>query len=643
MKVTVVVPVFNAPVSVYRCLSALSRAVKRGSGIDRVIVVDDASSTPTAVIIDTLVRDFGFDLVRSETNQGFTFSANVALAMESRNHVLLLNSDAFIGTDTVDRLLKVAHDLPNFASLTPLTNNGTIASFPDSIHGLQLPSFGADKIDEACRQLDAPPVEAPTGVGSCMLLSRKGLDAVGTLNYEWFPRGYGEENEWCQRARKCGLTNYIVPSCFVEHTGTQSFTEDEKAVLAHDGLLKVLEAAPSYTLQVASFLRTQPLARTFADVAIALIAEGGKTSAPVEGTLHVTHNLGGGTEIAVAALIRNGPQNSIVARPRDGHNFALEFEHPHAIVPCSLQWGSIWIAQALKTLRITKVILHNLVGWDESARRVLVQAAKSARADVEVVLHDYQWLCPQIHLIDATNSYCGLPSLSDCEKCCEGGNTLGVHRAVQWRAESVELSKVVSRFVAPSRDVLERHRLLLSDAEIVEESHANFDVFRSETTNAEVVLRQSSEMTATELRILVIGSIGIHKGAGVLKRLVDSVAYVESGFNLIILGGTAFPLGRGVTDLGYYDDRNLLSSIEAVDPDVIFLPFVWPETYSFVTSAAICSGRPMVTFDIGAPAERLRRDAGRRSLLLPLELQDHPDKLLNLMGKFVASLSKMSN
>jgi hypothetical protein len=54
---------------------------------------------------------------------------------------------------------------------------------------------------------------------------------------------------------------------------------------------------------------------------------------------------------------------------------------------------------------------------------------------------------------------------------------------------------------------------------------------------------------------------------------------------------------------------------------------VWPETYCYVLSGALNSGRKVAVFDLGAQADRAR-EHDLRHLVLPLEWVDHPDQLL---------------
>ncbi len=79
---------------------------------------------------------------------------------------------------------------------------------------------------------------------------------------------------------------------------------------------------------------------------------------------------------------------------------------------------------------------------------------------------------------------------------------------------------------------------------------------------------------------------------------------------------------------GRYSEIEAPHLIERERPDVIFLPSVWPETWCYALDYALATGLPVVAFDLGAIAERLR--ASGRGILLPLNLgpQQINDRLL---------------
>lgn len=74
-----------------------------------------------------------------------------------------------------------------------------------------------------------------------------------------------------------------------------------------------------------------------------------------------------------------------------------------------------------------------------------------------------------------------------------------------------------------------------------------------------------------------------------------------------------------------YQEREALDLLNSLSPHLVWLPSLWPETYCYTLSIALRAGFPVVAFDLGAIARRLR-GLGRTTGLIPLELADHPEK-----------------
>ena len=79
--------------------------------------------------------------------------------------------------------------------------------------------------------------------------------------------------------------------------------------------------------------------------------------------------------------------------------------------------------------------------------------------------------------------------------------------------------------------------------------------------------------------------------------------------------------------------------LAALAAHLVWLPSLWPETFSYTLSVAFASGHPVWAFDIGAIARRLR-DIGREQALLSLDLQADPrainDRVLAYRERCVA-------
>ncbi len=58
---------------------------------------------------------------------------------------------------------------------------------------------------------------------------------------------------------------------------------------------------------------------------------------------------------------------------------------------------------------------------------------------------------------------------------------------------------------------------------------------------------------------------------------------------------------------GPYLHEELAEIAEKYDVSTILIPSICPETFSFTTSEALLLGYPVICFDIGAPAERIKK------------------------------------
>jgi len=126
----------------------------------------------------------------------------------------------------------------------------------------------------------------------------------------------------------------------------------------------------------------------------------------------------------------------------------------------------------------------------------------------------------------------------------------------------------------------------------------------------------------------------VPKGAYVLQALAREASIHHGPFVFTVIGdgiNAKALIQAGVRVTGYYKSEDIDRLIEQADPHVVFLPSIWPETWSFVLSAAFRRGLPVVAFDLGAPAERLRRLS--RGHLLPIDMAWRPADLLAAFQK----------
>ncbi len=254
--IALIVPVFNAPAETRRCLLALHQSL--ASIEASVIVIDDASTDPAiADVLSELPERWV--RVRNELNLGFVATANLGMALAGGADVVLLNSDTEVTPGWLQALTRCAASDPQIASITPLTNNGEIASIPAFCRANPWPD-DPQAWARACAESGSPQYpDVPTGVGFCMFMRRACLDAIGAFDEQAFGRGYGEENDWCLRASAAGWRHVLCDDAFVAHQGNASFGP---LGLGPGGqaMTTLLARYPDYLSRVSAFIEADPMA-----------------------------------------------------------------------------------------------------------------------------------------------------------------------------------------------------------------------------------------------------------------------------------------------------------------------------------------------------------------------------------------------
>ena len=177
------------------------------------IVINDAA--PDKELAEDL-RDLALrgllTLHEFDQNRGFVAATNFGMRLAATRDVVWLNSDTEVYGDWLDRLAKVAYSAPRIATVTPLSNNGTICSYPrrdaDNPGELELDWRSVDRL---AAQLNAGiDAGSPTAVGFACYVRRDAIRAVGELDEKAFGLGYGEENDFSQRALALGWSNRLA-------------------------------------------------------------------------------------------------------------------------------------------------------------------------------------------------------------------------------------------------------------------------------------------------------------------------------------------------------------------------------------------------------------------------------------------------
>jgi GT2 family glycosyltransferase/glycosyltransferase involved in cell wall biosynthesis len=620
--VAVVVPVHGGGGVTLACLDALLATLPAGC---RAIVIDDASPDDALVqALQSLARQRRILLRRQEKNCGFPASANagmrLAASLPGRPDVVLLNSDTLTPPGWLEALRSAVHGAADIGTATPLSNDATILSYPDPAGGNTVPdAAGTAKLGRLAAANAGAVVDIPTAVGFCTYVRRECLEQVGLFREDVFAQGYGEENDFCLRARALGWRHVAVTGTYVAHRGGQSFGAAGRQMVERN--LDLLERLhPGYRAEIAAFQESDPLAPARRRIDMARWRAGRRNAS----VILVTHDSGGGVERVVrerAATLGTEGKRTVLLRPvaaRDGSGLYqpglcavgepgekypnLHFRLPHELPA---------LARLLRAERPAALEVHHLLGHDHA----VMDLAPRLGLPLDIHLHDYALFCPRITLVGREGRYCGEPEEeASCAACVAdlGRNTEETIGIADLRRRSAgDLARARS-VVVPSADMaarLRRHFPACSPVVAPLED--------------EQALPAPAPLNGQGTRhVCVVGAISTEKGYDVLLACARDAAARGLGLRFTVVGHTLddvrlLSTGRAFVT-GPYREEDAVGLIRAQGAQLAFLPSIWPETWCFTLGLAWRAGLAVAAFDLGAPAERIRRTG--RGWLLPLGL-----------------------
>lgn len=245
MSHDVIVCVHNGGRDVETCLQSLVRHWEPARA-RKLILVDDCSGSEMARFLADFERDHGFvQRLRLERQHYYTRAANAGLAQSDARLRTLLNSDTVVTPGWIGRIQKVFALSPEIGIVGALSNAASTQSIPfvkssatqtainDLPPGVTIDDFAAF-IARTGRGVQPP--FTPLIHGFCMTVSAAVLDAIGVFDEELFPRGYGEENDFCFRAENAGFILAVAVDSFIYHVKSVSYPSAERETFMRDGM-----------------------------------------------------------------------------------------------------------------------------------------------------------------------------------------------------------------------------------------------------------------------------------------------------------------------------------------------------------------------------------------------------------------------
>lgn len=272
-------------------------------------------------------------------------------------------------------------------------------------------------------------------------------------------------------------------------------------------------------------------------------------------------------------------------------------------------------------LDISILIINSLVSYKNiySILRTFTKKLSVSNLTSILMVHDFFIVCPSYNLTQ-NFSYCEL----QCNKCdCRLILPYSFKKVDvdEWRRNwglLIDKVKEVRTFDKSGKDIFKafyQHRNIT----VVPHSMEYF-------SESPII-----DFDSTELNLGVVGSISRIKGRLFLNNFAK---FLHKHGKKITIIGNAFLFKRNVIHAGKYNKYTLREKLIKHRINVVLFPSVCPETFSYVISELIQLQIPIVCFDFGAQANKVR-NYSKGVVAKSMSNEDVYDAILECYRKFI--------
>ena len=225
MKLSIVIVNYNSGKVLTTCLSSIFRETQER--VFEVTLVDNASTDGS---VEDVERNFPrVRIIRNNDNRGFAAANNCAIRDAAGEYVLLLNPDTEILDGALQKTVAFMEGKPeaSIAGCRLLYGDGTqqpsVRGFPSMLSAFLDATFlylllpgnymmrgkGVAVFDPTRAQ------EVDWVIGAFFMIRKSLIDRIGLLDEQFWI--YGEEVDFCHRAKKAGFQTWYFPDAAVTH------------------------------------------------------------------------------------------------------------------------------------------------------------------------------------------------------------------------------------------------------------------------------------------------------------------------------------------------------------------------------------------------------------------------------------------
>lgn len=466
MGVDIIIPVYNAYDDLHKCLQSIYQYTDLIH--NRLILIDDHSSdTRIMSYLDSQEKE-NIIVIHNKENRGFSNNINLGIAQSEERDVILLNSDTIVTKNWIEKIVKCAYSDKFIGTVTPLSNNATLCSVPDCCkenilpEGMTIDQIAA--IVEECSLKKYPRITVANGF--CMFVKREVINTIGNFDAETFGRGYGEENDFCNRAEQMGYIHVMCDDTYIYHSGTKSFIPKEKEIYIKEHEKILYKRYPLQMQKNAEYCRDNPNGWVGENIGMHFDIWNGRKN--VLYLLQSDFKEGaednvGGTQLHVKHLtmgLRKDMNIFVAARDREHLRVTAYTEYNEysfrfyigdkELFPFlhSRELAGIF-RTILEGFKIDLVHVHHTI---TTSLDIYYEADKLG-IPVIFTVHDFFYVCPTIKLLDDSGDICVYKEKNNCNQCVR--NKLCIYRnneyILSWRKKHEEALEICRIIVVPSK------------------------------------------------------------------------------------------------------------------------------------------------------------------------------------------------
>ncbi len=217
LRLFIIIVNWNLKNDTSACIQSLIQA---GADLPQIVVVDNGSNDGS---VDYLREQFGntLQILALENNLGFAAGTNLgirAAMQQGAEWLLLINNDTWVAADFFEKLFEAIKSHPDVSAFGPAIYYASDSAVIWYLGDRLIPGTMLTVNRFRGKLLPAHlPATVPVDFlsGCAMLVKRGAFEDAGLLDASLFM--YGEEVDWCWRARRAGHRLAAVPTAAMWH------------------------------------------------------------------------------------------------------------------------------------------------------------------------------------------------------------------------------------------------------------------------------------------------------------------------------------------------------------------------------------------------------------------------------------------